>query len=237
MSIRKDQYPNGLHIVFVVKPTNLACVNSFNLNPFTPIMPPANRECHGPCRNKIVEFKIVKKITKQEYLYATFGALGLFLGTYILVVLVSCIMCVKTWRVPTEPTLEDQPSPGTEYGSIPRNESENAEINPIDYPDDDSSMNEEDIDMLTDAELDKDVFRTKTFLFVADLARKSPSVLRKKSQLYQVRCLLRHQRLTFFFSVEPAHHCHILWSPCGAIGRYVPNSFESNRWSRIKYIL
>ena len=146
----------------------------------------------------MVEFKIVKKITKQEYLYATFGALGLFLGTYILVVLVSCIMCVKTWRVPTEPTLEDQPSPGTEYGSIPRNESENAEINPIDYPDDDSSMNEEDIDMLTDAELDKDVFRTKTFLFVADLARKSPSVLRKKSQLYQVRCLLRHQRPAFF---------------------------------------
>ena len=47
-------------------------------------------------------------------------------------------------------------------------------------------MNEEDIDMLTDAEFDKDVFRTKTFLFVADLARKSPSVLRKKSQLYQV---------------------------------------------------
>ena len=186
MSIRKDQYPNGLHIVFVVKPTNLACVNSFNLNPFTPIMPPANRECHGPCRKKLVEFKIMKKITKQEYLYATFGALGLFLGTYILVVLVSCIMCVRTWRVPTEPTLEDQPIPGTEYGSIQRNDNENAEVNSIDYADDDSSMNEEDIDMLTDAELDKDVFRTKTFLFVADLARKSPSVLRKKSQLYQV---------------------------------------------------
>jgi len=185
MSIRKDQYPNGLHIVFVVKPTNLACVNSFNLNPFTPIMPPANQECHGPCRKKTVEFKIMKKITKQEYLYATFGALGLFLGTYILVVLVSCIMCVRTWRVPTEPTLEDQPVPGTEYGSIQRNENENAEVNSIDYADDDSSMNEEDIDMLTDAEFDKDVFRTKTFLFVADLARKSPSVLRKKSQLYQ----------------------------------------------------
>ena len=104
----------------------------------------------------------------------------------------SCIMCVRTWRVPTEPTLEDQPIPGTEYGSIhQRNENENAEVNSIDYADDDSSMNEEDIDMLTDAEFDKDVFRTKTFLFVADLARKSPSVLRKKSQLYQVLHFLR----------------------------------------------
>ena len=188
MSIRKDQYPNGLHIVFVVKPTDLACVNSFNLNPFTPIMPPANQECHGPCRKKMVEFKIVKKITKQEYLYATFGALALFMATYVLVVLVSCIMCVKTWRVPTEPTLEDNSISGTEYGNMQRNErEENADVNSIDYADDDSSMNEEDIDMLTDAEFDKDVFRTKTFLFVADLARKSPSVLRKKSQLYQVK--------------------------------------------------
>ena len=136
----------------------------------------------------MVEFKIVKKITKQEYLYATFGALALFMATYVLVVLVSCIMCVKTWRVPTEPTLEDNSISGTEYGSTQRNErDENADVNSIDYADDDSSMNEEDIDMLTDAEFDKDVFRTKTFLFVADLARKSPSVLRKKSQLYQVK--------------------------------------------------
>ena len=51
-----------------------------------------------------------------------------FLGTYILVVLVSCIMCVRTWRVPTEPTLEDQSVPGTEYGSMQRNENENAEM-------------------------------------------------------------------------------------------------------------
>jgi hypothetical protein len=107
MSIRRDQYPNGLHIVFVVKPTNLACVNSFSLNPFTPILPPAKHVCHGPCREKTVEFKIMKKITKQEYLYATFGALGLFLATYVLVVLVSCIMCVRTWRLPSEPGLQD----------------------------------------------------------------------------------------------------------------------------------
>jgi len=185
MSIRRDQYPNGLHIVFVVKPTNLACINSFNPSRgFTPIMPPANPKCHGPCRKKVVEFKIIKKITKQEYIYATFGALGLFLGTYVLTVLVSCIMCVRTWRVPTEPTLGDRELP-TEYGSTHSREEGEEDMEGIHYADDDSSVNEEDIDMLTDAEFDKDVFRTKTFLFVSDLARKSPKVLRKKSQLYQ----------------------------------------------------
>ena len=184
MSIRKDQYPHGLHIVFVVKPTNRACVDSFKLNPFTPILPPQNNDCHGPCRTKTVKFNIIKKITKQEYIYATFGAFGLFLGAYVLVVLISCIMCVRTWRVPTERTLEDS---ATEYGISHRDELYGGagDVDSIDQADDDSSVNEEDIDMLTDAEFDKDVFRTKTFLFVSDLARKSPGVLRKKSQLYQ----------------------------------------------------
>ncbi len=48
----------------------------------------------------------------------------------------------------------------------------------------DSSIDETDIDMLLDADLEKDVFRTKTFVYVADLARKSPQVLSKKSNLY-----------------------------------------------------
>ena len=37
---------------------------------------------------------------------------------------------------------------------------------------------------LDDAEIEKDVFRTKTFMYVSDLARKSPRVLAKKSALY-----------------------------------------------------
>ena len=48
----------------------------------------------------------------------------------------------------------------------------------------DSSIDETDIDFLDDAEIEKDVFRTKTFMYVSDLARKSPRVLAKKSALY-----------------------------------------------------
>ena len=40
------------------------------------------------------------------------------------------------------------------------------------------------IDFLEDADKDKDVFRTKTFMYVSDLARKSPRVHAKKSSLY-----------------------------------------------------
>ena len=47
-----------------------------------------------------------------------------------------------------------------------------------------SSLDETDIDFLEDADKDKDVFRTKTFMYVSDLARKSPRVHAKKSSLY-----------------------------------------------------
>ena len=35
----------------------------------------------------MVEFTITQKITKEEYLTATFGAFAMFLGAYILVIL------------------------------------------------------------------------------------------------------------------------------------------------------
>ena len=46
-------------------------------------------------------------------------------------------------------------------------------------------------DMLHDADLDKDVFRTKTFLFVSDLARKHPKVLARRAMLYQWNLLTK----------------------------------------------
>lgn len=196
MSIRRDQYPRGLHIVFVVKPTDIACQSSYMA--LTPLVPAAN--CHGPCRNKTVEFTITKKITKNEYLAATFGAFGMFMGAYLLVVLVSCIICVRIRKVPMERSLYDVPpvsnvrrsssqrryASSRGYGSIQDNHHAESvdSIERIENSDD-SSIDEDDIDMLTDADVDKDVFRTKTMLFVSDLARKSPRVLTKKSQLYQ----------------------------------------------------
>ena len=47
-----------------------------------------------------------------------------------------------------------------------------------------SSLDMTDIDLMLDAYSDKDVIRTKTFLFVADLARKGPRFHGKKSHLF-----------------------------------------------------
>ena len=62
------------------------------------------------------------------------------------------------------------------------NTNQGLEQNGID--DDDSSIDEHDIDLMDDADREKDVFRNKTVLYVSDLARKSPKVLAKKSSMY-----------------------------------------------------
>ena len=54
----------------------------------------------------------------------------------------------------------------------------------VDPLSEDSSLDEVDIDLLEDADFEKDVFRTKLTLHISDLARKSHQVLSKKSSLY-----------------------------------------------------
>ena len=65
-------------------------------------------DCHGPCRNKRVTFSIVRKISPEEYIIATFGAFGLLVATYLLVILVSCLLCVRQRRMIPLPPLVDQ---------------------------------------------------------------------------------------------------------------------------------
>lgn len=53
-----------------------------------------------------------------------------------------------------------------------------------------SSLDLTDVDLLPDAYSDKNVVRTKTFLYVADLARKGPRFHERKSELYMWNLLI-----------------------------------------------
>ena len=185
MSIRRDLYPLGLHLVLVVKPSDGACSADRQL----PLRSPG---CSGQhCRIKTVQFNINKKITKEEYLAATFGAFGMFIGAYVIVVLVSCIICVRIRAAPagqesgtSAREQEEEDYSVEEDGRVEQAGDSVDSIQSLPY-DDDSSIDEDDIDMLDDVGYDKEVLRTKPMLFLSDLARKSPRVLEKKSKLYQ----------------------------------------------------
>ena len=43
---------------------------------------------------------IERKITEDEYLYATFGALAMFVAVYVFVLLISCVLCIHDIRAP-----------------------------------------------------------------------------------------------------------------------------------------
>ena len=179
-------------------------------------------------RMKTFTLSISKKISYNEYLLATFGAFGIFVGFYILVLLISCVFCIKDYRyiwffhllflefIPTfvhnllnhllrlglieEPLITNEESnveesPDNTDGIQVLDEEivgDQANITTAEAPnleleirsESTSSLDETDIDFLEDADKDKDVFRTKTFMYVSDLARKSPRVHAKKSSLY-----------------------------------------------------
>ena len=109
---------------------------------------------------------ISKKISYDEYIIATFGAFGIFAGLYILVFLISCVLCIKDSRMGLieEPLiinngldLEETPD---EIQVVDESRIVQAENND-ETRSDDSSLDETDIDFLDDADKDKDIFRYK----------------------------------------------------------------------------
>ena len=83
LTLTREQYPNGFYLVIVAKTDDYSCRKSFKL--------PTN----NPWRTKRISFSVTRKITNEEYLQATFGALGLFFLFYVVVILISCVLCIK----------------------------------------------------------------------------------------------------------------------------------------------
>lgn len=169
ITVRKLDYPDGLYVIVVVLSTDEACSSSFQHVYRT--------------RQKTITLTIEEKSTKLEYLGAIFAGLGYCALFYSVALILACISCIREKRkqAHAHSPLDDSRDPGhqgtTSYGAVAGNAETNSTAS-------DSSLDEDDIDMLTDAESEKDIFRTKTFLYVSDLARKDMRVLTKKSQLY-----------------------------------------------------
>ena len=91
----QDEFPYGVFFVLVAKPDDLACKGS-------PSQGPALAANEGDVRRRLktVDFTLEAKITEDEYLAATFGALCMFLAVYLFVVLISCVICLKKIRYP-----------------------------------------------------------------------------------------------------------------------------------------
>ena len=191
---------------------------------------------------------IERKITENEYLIATFGALAMFVAVYVFVLLISCVLCIHDIRAPPQsetsrnynsieaevatdelntsegenveivrsteevPETEDDHHRGRRRrrnGNVVHDDedgvngivtiaSEEETMRSIDATvedarsEDSSIVDFADADLLPDADVEKDVFRTKTSITVSDLARKSPRVLAREGFIIQTlkTCLM-----------------------------------------------
>lgn len=184
ITVRKSDYPNGFYIVVVMLSNDEPCSSNYQHVYRT--------------RKKNVTLLVEEKITKVEYLAAIFAGLGFCAFFYIVTIVLGCISYIRAKRKqPRERSMLDDSilgspediataGPSPSYAAI----SGHAESGSKDLPSplprtvSDSSLDEDDIDMLTDAESEKEIYRTKAFLYVSDLARKDIRVLTKKSELY-----------------------------------------------------
>lgn len=196
ITITKEDFPSGsFYVVLVLKP------NDFDCNAVELIVPSSKTK-----HEKSITLRVTPKITRDEYYIAIFGVLGVFTLFYIVSIIISVVCLINEYRNPKERSFLESPTEeaheplqnnsGTSYGTLsPRRnpfnsalkepfDQESVGANSVEEEDDDDSFDETDVDMLVDADQEKDVFRTKTLLFVSDLARKKQKKLSKKSQLY-----------------------------------------------------
>ncbi|XP_076457766.1 SID1 transmembrane family member 1-like isoform X2 [Babylonia areolata] len=182
----------AFYVVIVMKPNNQDC-----------LVPDLLQPTDGTnFRHKTLTISITDTISSSQYYRAIFAALAVFLGFYIVAAAIGCIYHGCGWHQSiTDLTEVEKDSEGSllrssgpsQYGAVPATSGrpdaplrsmEGSTHSNLSQQSSDLDFDSSDIDFLPDAELEKDIVRTKTMLFVSDLARKSHKKLSKTFKIY-----------------------------------------------------
>ncbi|XP_053222260.1 SID1 transmembrane family member 2 isoform X4 [Podarcis raffonei] len=200
ITVQKKDFPShSFYVVVVVKTEDQACGGPLHYYPFSKDEPVDQGN-----RLKTLDVVVSPAVTSQAYVSGMLFCLGVFLSFYVLTVLIACW---ENWRQQKKKkqlgllAAIETPSTETDNGSTASTENVTDSLlsteasysytdrsleNMAGRPrlDSLSSVEEDDYDTLADIDSDKNVIRTKQYLYVADLARKDKRVLRKKYQIY-----------------------------------------------------
>ncbi|KAG5327516.1 SIDT1 protein, partial [Pseudoatta argentina] len=167
ITVPREAYPLGFFVVLVVKGEDTDCNGLSSSNPL---------------RTKNVTLIVNPTITKRDYVVASVSAAAMVLGFCIIYITAVIVFSIReSKKLATQELINEQdfnehiPSPSMVEENSPKQ---------LNSTEEDSSLDEDDIDLMEDALFDKDVIRTKVILSVCDLARKEPRILRHKSRLY-----------------------------------------------------
>ncbi|NWU32282.1 SIDT1 protein, partial [Dyaphorophyia castanea] len=198
---RKDFPGEQFFVVFVIKPEDYACGGSVPSS----IHGNVNRTWNLQ-RTKNLQVMIVPSIKKSVYVQAMFFSFLSFLSFYLGSVVVAFVHYIRVQRkasagrlspehgsgmmTSSHPISASTPE-GSSYGAIDESSSSGGrqlsspERRPPAGSDTDSSVEEEsDFDTMPEIESDKNIIRTKVFLYLSDLSRKDRRIVSKKYKIY-----------------------------------------------------
>ncbi|XP_059141458.1 SID1 transmembrane family member 1-like [Physella acuta] len=194
MFLEKDDYDDqgGFYVVFIVKPDNEVCEGF--LKP-TQLMPAGN----VTDIRKVVTVVVKETISLSQYIKAIVAAVLVFGAFYLIAVIIGVVYAGCGLHKGLDDLTEEERGDENNFiNRTHRHESYGTLSEPRSSPDqgmsdvttdreessESSSLDESTIDFVPDADLEKDIFRTKTALFVSDLARKKRKKLSKTYKLY-----------------------------------------------------
>ncbi|XP_062474468.1 SID1 transmembrane family member 1 isoform X7 [Pezoporus occidentalis] len=198
---RKDFPGEQFFVVFVIKPEDYACGGSVPSSAHGNVNRTWNLQ-----RTKNLQVTIVPSVKKSVYVQAMFFSFLSFLSFYLGSVVVAFVHYIRVQRkasagrlcpedgsgimTPSQPITASTPE-GSSYGAIDESSSSGGrrfsspEGRPRAGSDTDSSVEEEsDFDTMPEIESDKNIIRTKVFLYLSDLSRKDRRIVSKKYKIY-----------------------------------------------------
>ncbi|XP_016055630.1 PREDICTED: SID1 transmembrane family member 1 [Miniopterus natalensis] len=199
ITLQKKDFPGGqFFVVFVIKPEDYACGGSFFIQ---------EKENHtwNLQRAKNLKVTIVPSVKESVFVKSILFSSLSFFSFYLVCLLIACFHHLRYQRNSTggslgsddgsgsmavsHPIAASTPE-GSNYGAIDessssphRQESSSDGPQPC-HSDSDSSVEESDFDTMPDIESDKNVIRTKMFLYLSDLSRKDRRIISKKYKIY-----------------------------------------------------
>ncbi|XP_077637372.1 SID1 transmembrane family member 1 isoform X3 [Lonchura striata] len=213
---RKDFPGEQFFVVFVIKPEDYACGGSVPSS----IHGNVNRTWNLQ-RTKNLQVTIVPSIKKSVYVQAMFFSFLSFLSFYLGSVVVAFVHYIRVQRkasagrlspehgsgmmTSSHPISASTPE-GSSYGAIDESSSSGGgQLGAPPGSDTDSSVEEEsDFDTMPEIESDKNIIRTKVFLYLSDLSRKDRRIVSKKYKIYfcafnNILSNVGHMMLGFLF--------------------------------------
>ncbi|XP_030657597.1 SID1 transmembrane family member 1 isoform X1 [Nomascus leucogenys] len=199
ITLQKKDFPGEqFFVVFVIKPEDYACGGSFFIQE-------KENQTWNLQRKKNLEVTIVPSIKESVYVKSSLFSVFIFLSFYLGCLLVVFVHYLRFQRksidgsfgssdgsgnmVASHPIAASTPE-GSNYGTIdessssPGRQMSSPDGGPPGQSDTDSSVEESDFDTMPDIESDKNIIRTKMFLYLSDLSRKDRRIVSKKYKIY-----------------------------------------------------